>query len=106
MVRHSGLCSDPEPWPGNVFPAVRTGQTMFGERKGHNRFAVGNVWGTLTRSGSFLATLGLEAESRWDSRWVLLALLRNRDAPAKALHQKYLRRFWGKCDIIWNPVVT
>jgi hypothetical protein len=35
---------------------------------GHNRVAVGNGGWGMTQGSSFLATLGFEAESLWDSK--------------------------------------
>jgi len=37
-------------------------------RNGRNRVAVGNDLRTATQGSSFLATLGFETESRWDSQ--------------------------------------
>jgi hypothetical protein len=46
------------------------------DERRHNPVGVGKVKGTFTQGSSFLATLGFEAESRWDSSFLLPAQTR------------------------------
>src|SRR5437667_265800 len=49
------------------------------ERTGRNRVAVGEVSWPMTQGSSCLATLGIETESRWDSRMLWMIHYRNRE---------------------------
>ena len=53
----------------NVFHFLATPFAEISNRRtiGHNRVAVGENFGTATQGSSFLATLGFEPESLWDS---------------------------------------
>jgi hypothetical protein len=55
------------------------------ERNGRNPecFRGWDVWRTMTQGSSFLATLGFETESRWDSRPARLALQESRTGQTK-----------------------